>query len=75
MSNNEVELNQNIEEDLNKSNFDENSDIQNSQCYQFNVILLGDSDVGKTSIFRKFIEGNFEQQSKCTINVEFKTKN
>jgi len=75
MDNNEEELDQNKEEDLNKSNFDENSDMENSKCCEFNVILLGDSGVGKTSILTKFIEGNFENNQKCTINVEFKTKN
>ena len=75
MANNEEELDQNKEEDLNKSNFDENSDMENSKCCEFNVILLGDSGVGKTSILTKFIEGNFENNQKCTINVEFKTKN
>jgi len=75
MANNEEELDQNKEEDLNKSNFDENSDMENSKCCEFNVILLGDSGVGKTSILTKFIEGNFENNQKCTVDVEFKTKN
>ena len=74
--NEEEEFDQNKEEeDLNQSNFDENSDMENSKCYEFNVILIGDSGVGKTSILTKFIEGNFENNKKCTINVEFKTKN
>ena len=75
MADNEEELEQNKEEDLNLSNFDESSDIQNSKFYEFNVILIGDSGVGKTSIMAKFIDGNFENNKKCTINVEFKTKN
>ncbi len=75
MADNEEELEQNKEEDLNLSNFDESSDIQNSKFYEFSVILLGDSGVGKTSIMTKFIDGNFENNKKCTINVEFKTKN
>jgi len=75
MADNEEELEQNKEEDLNLSNFDESSDIQNSKFYEFNVILIGDSGVGKTSIMTKFIDGNFESNKKCTINVEFKTKN
>ena len=75
MADNEEELEQNKEEDLNLSNFDENSDIQNSKSYDFKVILIGDSGVGKTSIMTKFIDGNFENNKKCTINVEFKTKN
>ena len=75
MAVNEEDLVQNKEEDLNVSNFDENSDMENSKCYEFNVILIGDSGVGKTSILAKFIEGNFENNRKCTINVEFKTKN
>jgi small GTP-binding protein len=76
MADNEEEFDQNKEEeDLNQSNFDENSDMENSKCCEFNVILIGDSGVGKTSILAKFIEGNFENNKKCTIDVEFKTKN
>jgi len=27
--------------------------------YQFKIVLIGDSGVGKTSIIRQYIEGNF----------------
>ena len=36
---------------------------------------MGDSNVGKTSILNKFIDGTFTNKMACTINVEFKAKN
>ena len=62
-------------EDLNISNYDEKLDSEESKPLEFNVILVGDSNVGKTSILKKFVEGNISQKLACTINVEFETKN
>ena len=61
--------------ELNNSNFDEKADMEGSKILDFNVIMLGDSNVGKTSILKKFIDNSFSDQSACTVNVEFKTKN
>ena len=38
------------------------------------VMLLGDSNVGKTSLARRFCEGKFEQSRVLTIGVDFQTK-
>lgn len=40
----------------------------------YKVILLGDSGVGKTSIFNKFLIGEFNTDYQCTLNCEYKTK-
>ena len=61
--------------DLNVSNFDEKLDIEESKTLDFTVILVGDSNVGKTSILKKFIDGTFANKLACTINVEFLAKN
>ena len=55
--------------DLNASNFDEKLDIEESKTLDFNVILVGDSNVGKTSILKKFVDGTFVNKLACTISV------
>ena len=65
----------NKNEDLNSSFVDESEDFKNSNKIQFSVILIGDSNVGKTSIVKKFITGSFNEKIQCTIEVEFNTKN
>ena len=62
------------EDELNNSFFDEKNDIDNSEKIEFNVILVGDSGVGKTSIFKRFISGEFTEKTICTIDVEQSTK-
>ena len=37
-------------------------------------ILIGDSRVGKTSIFQRFINNTFEHQVPITIGVDFSAK-
>ena len=39
------------------------------------IILLGDSSVGKTTIFQRFIDNHLEKNSCATVGVEFKLKN
>ena len=63
------------EDELNNSFFDENDDIAHSTKIEFSVILVGDSGVGKTSILKRFINGEFTEKMQCTIDIEFKTKN
>ncbi|MHA1731656.1 MAG: Rab family GTPase [Promethearchaeota archaeon] len=40
----------------------------------FNVMVLGDGAVGKTSLVRHFCEGTFQESYKMTIGVEFLKK-
>ena len=35
------------------------------------IIVIGNSNVGKTSIGRKFVEGEFSSNYNLTIGVEF----
>ncbi|KAH8857747.1 Ras-related protein [Schistosoma japonicum] len=39
--------------------------------YQFRVIIIGDSMVGKSSLMKSFVEGNFSPVSDPTIGVDF----
>ncbi|KYQ88373.1 Rab GTPase [Tieghemostelium lacteum] len=41
---------------------------------QYKVLLIGDSDVGKTSIVKRFSDDAFDEDILCTIGVEFKMK-
>ena len=40
----------------------------------FKVVMLGDAQVGKTSVLKKFTEDTFTQEYINTIGVDFKTK-
>ena len=71
----DLDENKDNKEDLNTSNYDERLDLEDSKSLDFTVILVGDSNVGKTSILKKFVDGDFSTQLTCTINIEFKTKN
>ena len=39
--------------------------------YQFRLILIGDSTVGKSSLLRQFTDGHFIQSSDPTVGVDF----
>ena len=38
------------------------------------VILIGDSAVGKTNIMSQYLKGEFHENSKATVGVEFGSK-
>lgn len=40
----------------------------------FKVIVLGDSNVGKTSLTYRFCEGNFLEAVEATIGVDFRER-
>jgi small GTP-binding protein len=87
-NNNEDIINSNnkrskIENILNKNNY-ENKNFENSNnsidfdidkvIYQFKVVLVGDINVGKTSILNKYINKRFSKEHRATISIEFKIK-
>lgn len=43
--------------------------------YLFKIVIIGDSGVGKSNIFTRFIKDEFIIDSKATIGVEFSAKN
>ena len=71
--------NSNLNESSNRNNnsisFQEVMNISKSAgMLEFKTILIGSPSVGKTSIFNKFITGEFSQNYKSTITVEYKSK-
>ena len=61
-------------DERNDSSFDEKDDEQNLKPVEYKIILVGDSGVGKTSILKKFINNEFNEDIKCTINIDFFSK-
>ena len=41
---------------------------------EFNLLLLGETNVGKTSIFERFINGTFTENKSASIGIDFETK-
>ncbi len=41
---------------------------------EYELLLLGDTNVGKTSIFESFIKGTFKENQSASIGVDFETK-
>ena len=39
--------------------------------FMFKIILVGESQVGKTNIMSKFLQNSFDENSRPTIGVEF----
>ena len=46
----------------------------NSQKFTFKVMVLGDGEVGKTSLINQFVEKTFKKDYKSTIGVNIMTK-
>ena len=42
--------------------------------YQFKIVLLGDSGVGKSSLLSRYMDEGFFPNKPCTINADFKVK-
>ena len=80
METNEKEIKENIENITNLENIEniENihmEKINESQMnfnYIFRICLLGDSNVGKTSLLTQFCDNNFKEKYNNTIGVDFR---
>ena len=72
--------NQNIEDDYDNKNDNNDEEFSSvdydlgKNIYRYNVILVGDCSVGKTSIINRFIDNRFNRNLKNTINIEFRIK-
>ena len=42
--------------------------------YQFKIVLLGDSGVGKSSLLSRYMDEGFSPNRPCTINADYKVK-
>lgn len=68
-------LNESANKNNNSTSFQEGIDIsKKDDIIEFKVVLIGSTSVGKTSLFNKFITGDFSQNYKSTIIVEYKSK-
>ena len=71
-NNNKNEQN-NISDSKFNSTLIEKSNI-NKTSYSIKIILLGDVSVGKTAIINRYIDGKFDDNYSCTINVQSRKK-
>ena len=47
---------------------------ENKDKYEFKIVTLGDPGVGKTSIFRRFVDDNFDPNQLSTLGINLSTK-
>ena len=66
--------NKNNDNESNENSIEISNLSENNNYYKFKITLLGDVGVGKTSILNRYINSSFNEEYKCTINVEFKVK-
>lgn len=55
----------------NRHNSTDKAQFKPKYFYQFRIILIGDSTVGKSSLLRQFTEGQFIDTSDPTVGVDF----
>ena len=42
--------------------------------YIFKIVLIGDSDVGKSNLMQRYLNNSFVENSKATVGVELGSK-
>ena len=52
---------------------DRSQDLKQDYDYQFKILVIGDSGVGKTNMLSRFTRNEFDQKSTSTIGVDFDT--
>ncbi|KAL0222043.1 hypothetical protein RCL1_001897 [Eukaryota sp. TZLM3-RCL] len=40
----------------------------------FKLVLIGDSEVGKSSLLRRFCDSDFDERESVTIGIDFRAK-
>ena len=57
------------------NNYNNNEDINNLDYdYLYKILLLGDSNTGKSSIILRYTENSFDSSIVSSIGVDFKMK-
>jgi Ras-related protein Rab-1A len=54
--------------------YNKSMDSSQATLFLLKITILGDGNVGKTSLVRRFCEGKFESSRVMTIGVDFQTK-
>ena len=60
------------EEDIENVHLERLTDSQITETYIFRICILGDQNVGKTSLIKRFVEGSYSGNYSATIGVDFK---
>lgn len=71
-SSKEDEEEKDLEEELLYSKIERINDFQISPTYFFRISLLGDSNVGKTSLITRFCDSTFRDNYSNTIGIDFR---
>ena len=50
-------------------------DLEDQPDFTWKVVLVGNKQVGKTSISNRYVEGTFSEEYKTSTEVKFKRKN
>ena len=56
------------------NNNNNNNNGNNTKVYQFKLVLLGESAVGKSSLVARFVKGHFHEYQESTIGAAFLTQ-
>jgi small GTP-binding protein len=49
-------------------------DYSDIEDYSIKIVIVGDSGVGKSNILTRYVQDEFNQESKATVGVELSTK-
>jgi len=54
--------------------FDEENEENEGNEYIFKILVIGEANVGKTCIIKRFVDGTYTAEYKVTIGVDFAMK-
>lgn len=57
-----------------ETNIEELKEYEGVESYSIKIVIVGDSGVGKSNILTRYVQNEFNQDSKATVGVELSTK-
>lgn len=57
-----------------EDNIQEIKDFSEMEDYSIKIVIVGDSGVGKSNILTRYVQNEFNMDSKATVGVELSTK-